>query len=684
MLTQWRKAPRPVRSAVIGLTLLAFVLVATGVVALLSARPALAASSTLTVLSGTVAVREGSGEFAVAQDGQLVGPGMTIRTGAGANAVLTYVDGSTVTIEPESELVIERLEVSAAGDLVAVVQQAFGRTWHVVVNKIGPTGRYEVRAPAATAAVRGTAFQVNVLRDGALELETADGIVATSGAGATVDVNPGQITTVPLNAAPAPPAPAPAPQAVVRITLDATANGVAVDQNGRSVGVQNGQAVRYVPGSKVELVNGQLVLTIPTNDPGRISTVVKPDASAPRGPVQIQTQVLAGGNVVASTVEERRVDALGSAKGGVVLTTTGVIVLSDTEARSFGAPIIGKAPERPTSSVPAPAPIVTPRPTATSQPSGSPPPPPGGATFLGGFQAFGSGAATGSLVRFTAEIPKELLPPPPPSKDGCLPFAVECTRIRFVPDPSPAAPPVIDLRDTSFLPKDVVLPTTATAVFTRDAAAVPGATGLSVRSTFAEGCEQTVLGMICKGPATPPPPPPGVTLPPDFGARLPLVPVTSRPAPLSTPGFVPPALPITPPFGVTPPPLQTLVPIGTPPPSVPPILATAPPPIFTLAPAPTPAPTIGTIIIAPLPTLSIATPTPTPTPAPTIGSIIIAPLPTLSIATPAPTPTPTPAPTLAPVLLTPSPILIVPLVTPTPTPTPTPAPILTLAPIRIF
>lgn len=513
MLTRWRALPRPLRTALIGTTLVAFVLVATGLIALLSARPALAATSTLTVLGGSVSVREGAGDFAAAQDGQLVGPGMTVRTGPRSHAVLTYIDGSTVTIEPDSELAIEQLEVSAQGDLVAVASQAFGRTWHVVASKIGPTGRYEVRSPAATAAVRGTAFQFNVLRDGTLELETADGVVAASGGGGTVDVRAGQLTSVAPNARPAPPAPAPAPQAVVRITLDQTTNGVAVDQRGRSVGVQNGQALRYVPGSKVELVDGRLVLTIPTDEPGRISTVVRPDASSSQAPVRIRTEVLAGGSVVADTVEERRVDGSRTAKGGVVLTTAGVIVLPDSEARSFGAPIIGRTPDHPSADAPRPARLVTAR--ADAAPAGTAGPL-AAAAFLGGFQAFGPGTSSGTLVRFTAEIPKELLPPAPPSKDGCPPFAIECTRLRFVPDPSPSAAPVVDLTDTSFIPRDAVL-APGLSVFTRVEPAAAGAPG---RPALAEGCDRTIFGLVCKDVPPSPGAAPGATLPPSGGAPV--------------------------------------------------------------------------------------------------------------------------------------------------------------------
>ncbi|HET8567874.1 MAG TPA: FecR domain-containing protein [Candidatus Limnocylindria bacterium] len=674
--------------------MIATAIAGTGVSAILFARPALGAQTTLTIISGGVSARAAGRSFEPAQDGQLIEAGTAIRTGPGARAVLTFYDGSAVTVEPGSEVVIEVLASATDGGLLVTIQQTLGRTWHVVANRITAAGNYEVRTPFATAAVRGTAFELGITAQGALELETTDGTVATSGGGSTVDVAPGQVTTVAPGQPPAPPRPAPPPAAVVRIALDAgTVNALAVDPSGRSVGVRNGQPLRYSPGSTVEIVDGKLVMTIPTDDPGRISTVVKP--AAPRSPVEIETQVLANGAVIARTVERRAPDETGIARGGVVVTTNGVIVLPDKEAREIGAPIIGKVPEAPRAlPLVAPEPvappvIVTPRPSAapsTPPPGGSPPPTAG--AFLGGFQAFSAGtAAAPSFVPFVGELPRGLVPAPPASRAGCVAFtacdAATVTAPLPTAPPQPAVPP--DIR--RFLPPDVVLPDTppggvpshAPVIFTPPPGTVPP-TGIATGALRAlrAGCREVPLfGIVCEAPAA-------LTVEPVPAATR--APLETR-APLATPsGFFPAPLPLaTPAFGATPPP--TLAPVRV----------LTPPPIATPAPTPTPSPAIVTPVpIVPIPTFAVATPVPTATVAPvlSIAPIVIVtppptvaptPVPTLTpllpiiVVTPPPTqapaPTPAPAPTIAPILLTPLPILVA------PTPTPTLVPRLTLPPI---
>src|SRR5204863_107709 len=69
--------------------------------------------------------------------------------------------GSTVSIEPNTELTIEKASALSDGSTLVLMQQNFGRTWHVVTKLITGNSKYEVKTPASTATVRGTAFQVD-------------------------------------------------------------------------------------------------------------------------------------------------------------------------------------------------------------------------------------------------------------------------------------------------------------------------------------------------------------------------------------------------------------------------------------------------------------------------------------------------------------------------------------------
>src|SRR5438093_1394530 len=76
---------------------------------------ALAASTTVTVISGDVEVRHGAtGSFVSATDGEVLVAGDAVRTGDGSRAILTYFEGSTVSVEPNTELAIENARPAPA------------------------------------------------------------------------------------------------------------------------------------------------------------------------------------------------------------------------------------------------------------------------------------------------------------------------------------------------------------------------------------------------------------------------------------------------------------------------------------------------------------------------------------------------------------------------------------------
>src|SRR6266851_442415 len=170
------------RVAVAGLGLafvLAIALGATGVLAP-NQRVAFGASTTLTIITAPVLVRHAGGDFSPADDGSVLGPGDTVQTGDGGRAVLTYFEGSTVEIEPASQLTITTAHANPDGSTVVVMQQDLGTTWHVVQHLITGGSKYEVHTTAATASVRGTAFTVGVEADGTTTETTTEGAVANS------------------------------------------------------------------------------------------------------------------------------------------------------------------------------------------------------------------------------------------------------------------------------------------------------------------------------------------------------------------------------------------------------------------------------------------------------------------------------------------------------------------------
>ena len=267
---------------VAGLCVLAFVAFMTLAASGAGGR-ALGAATTVTIISGDVQVRHGAaGAFVSATDGEVVAAGGTIRTADGARAVLTYFEGSTVSIEPNSELTIETASSLSDGSTVVVMQQNVGRTWHVVTKLITGNSKYDVKTPASTASVRGTAFQVD--SDGERTVvTTTEGIVVDRVAdpdrpGQTVDVPvpAGKMHEQKKNARPAPATDTPEAERTLTMTLD-DQNSLVIDAQGRKNGIdKNGKRHLETPGAKlVKTRDGKLQVVLPNVSDGPVEALVR-------------------------------------------------------------------------------------------------------------------------------------------------------------------------------------------------------------------------------------------------------------------------------------------------------------------------------------------------------------------------------------------------------------------------
>ena len=111
---------------------------------------ALASVSTLTVVDGAVFTSRDGGDFTLARETDLLAVGDSVRTGPGAAAEITYVDGSSVRVDSGATFVVERPRRSD-GDAA----QTLERAWHAVTKLLTGDSRYELRMPSSTASVRG-------------------------------------------------------------------------------------------------------------------------------------------------------------------------------------------------------------------------------------------------------------------------------------------------------------------------------------------------------------------------------------------------------------------------------------------------------------------------------------------------------------------------------------------------
>jgi len=309
---------------------------------------AFGAGTTLTVLSGDVTVRHGSGDFAPAADGEVLSEGDAIRTGPDGRAVLTYFEGSTVTIEPATELAIDSANSTADGGTVVLMTQSVGRTWHVVTKLITSGSKYEVRTPASTASVRGTEFQVDA-DDATTTVTTTEGTVMAHvedpvqpGAAVDVPVSAGTTQTQLRNAPPAPARTAPEPERKVTVTVGST-NTLIVDPLGRANGVtKDGKVVVQTPGAQVRREGDKVVVTLPNLPDGKLATQVDKKDANDDTDVNVTTTVEEKGH--ATVVDDKAVVKSGSDKKSAGLElkrisdgTTEGRPLDDTEKKSLPA-----------------------------------------------------------------------------------------------------------------------------------------------------------------------------------------------------------------------------------------------------------------------------------------------------------------------------------------------------------
>jgi hypothetical protein len=179
-------------------------------------------AATLAVLSAAVDAQRGSGEFAPALDGDVLGDGDLVRSSREGRAVLTFFDGSTLSVEPGTQVKVLTLNRLPSGGIQVLIEQTAGRSWAAVQKLKTPDSKFEIKTPASVASVRGTAFETSVAEnaDGtrSTTYKVDDGeVLVTANAGGSVPVASNQQVTI--NADQAAPARATAQAPTPRLVL---------------------------------------------------------------------------------------------------------------------------------------------------------------------------------------------------------------------------------------------------------------------------------------------------------------------------------------------------------------------------------------------------------------------------------------------------------------------------------
>jgi ferric-dicitrate binding protein FerR (iron transport regulator) len=160
----------------------------------------------LTELSGEVWWAESESDSEqLAEEGHRFVDGNSIRTGPEATATLHFPDGSFVTMEPDTEMVVRLLEYNRAGKWrMRSLYVKAGKIINGISPEFGQDSEFRVYTPTCVAAVRGTVFYVEQDPYGQEgQVACYEGTVSTRGhSGFGVSVTPGDVAYVPRGGQP--------------------------------------------------------------------------------------------------------------------------------------------------------------------------------------------------------------------------------------------------------------------------------------------------------------------------------------------------------------------------------------------------------------------------------------------------------------------------------------------------
>ena len=230
--------------------------------------PVMASTCVLQVLSGEVNISDiDSDTFEPASDGMVLEMGAQVKTDIDSHALITFNDGSTIKLEPETILEIRRLETTEEGAPLIVLSQLVGRTWSSVVDMTETDSRFEIDTPTATAVVHGTLFTTDVTEEGDTTVSTTEGLVSVTADDEEVFVAANQQTKVSKGKKPSTPQNTPEPDSQISIFITGLAAGSLVDPTGSSTGkLPDGTEFNQIPGSQSSL-SGVDTQVITVTDP---------------------------------------------------------------------------------------------------------------------------------------------------------------------------------------------------------------------------------------------------------------------------------------------------------------------------------------------------------------------------------------------------------------------------------
>jgi hypothetical protein len=151
------------------------------------------ATTTLTILAGVVQrVPPGSHRVQLATDGMSLGVGDRILTQRGATALITFLDGTTVTVQPGADVTVARATVGKTGAQIGI-RLTRGAVWARVVRLADADSGVSLESNTASATAHTGLIGSQQDADGTFVCWTqSPGMTVADAQGRRVTLEPGQ------------------------------------------------------------------------------------------------------------------------------------------------------------------------------------------------------------------------------------------------------------------------------------------------------------------------------------------------------------------------------------------------------------------------------------------------------------------------------------------------------------
>jgi VCBS repeat-containing protein len=151
--------------------------------------PTPATLTTLSAIDGDVWVMEArTDSWTEGEVGISLEDGDGVKTGDDSSAEITFFDGSTIELQPSTEVEIASLDIAVSGSTTVSLEQTIGATISRVTNIIDPASSYEIETATGAAAVRGSIMVVCVTEEGTVWVANQKGNISTTAQGVELQV----------------------------------------------------------------------------------------------------------------------------------------------------------------------------------------------------------------------------------------------------------------------------------------------------------------------------------------------------------------------------------------------------------------------------------------------------------------------------------------------------------------